>query len=155
MRSMADIEATLGFGVDSVVIGTLAVRDPPTVQAALRRFGGDRIQLGIDARDGKVAIQGWAERTEHGAADFALEWKQHGVQRIIFTDIARDGMLQGPNVAAIRRFAQETGLRVTASGGVSNKADIDQLRALEPVGVDRTIVGKALYEGKVTLAEIV
>ena len=155
MRSLTDIEVTLGFGVDSVVIGTLAVREPVIVQDAIKRFGGERIQLGIDARDGIVAVQGWEESTKHEATDFGLAWKGHGIQRVIFTDIARDGMLQGPNVAAIRRFAEATGLRVTASGGVSSKADLDQLRTLETVGVDRAIVGKALYEGKVTLAEIV
>jgi phosphoribosylformimino-5-aminoimidazole carboxamide ribotide isomerase len=154
MRSLADIESMLALGVDSAVIGTLAVRDPMAVQAALRKFGGERVQLGIDARDGKVAVQGWEESTGLDAVAFGREWRAHGVQRAIFTDIARDGMLQGPNLAAIRRFAEETGLRVTASGGVSGKADIDSLRALEPLGVDRVIVGKALYEGAVTLAEI-
>ncbi|HEX7926424.1 MAG TPA: HisA/HisF-related TIM barrel protein, partial [bacterium] len=154
MRSLADIEGMLGLGVDSAIIGTLVVRDPAAVQAALQRFGGERVQLGIDARDGKVAVQGWEESTRLDAIAFAQEWKAHGVQRVIFTDIARDGMLQGPNVPAIRRFAESTGLKVTASGGVSGKGDIDILRTLEPLGVDRVIVGKALYEGAVTLAEI-
>lgn len=154
MRSLADIEAMLDLGVDSAIVGTLAVRDPAAVQAALRRFGGERVQLGIDARDGKVAVQGWEERTALDAVAFGQQWKSHGVTRVIFTDIARDGMLQGPNVSAIRRFAEATGLRVTASGGVSSKTDIDHLRTLEPLGVDRVIVGKALYEGAVTLAEI-
>jgi phosphoribosylformimino-5-aminoimidazole carboxamide ribotide isomerase len=154
MRSLADIEGMLGLGVDSAIIGTLAVRDPAAMRAALNRFGGERVQLGIDARDGKVAVQGWEEGTQLDAIAFAQEWKTHGVQRVIFTDIARDGMLQGPNVPAIRRFAEATGLRVTASGGVSGKADIDTLRMLESLGVDRVIVGKALYEGAVTLAEI-
>jgi phosphoribosylformimino-5-aminoimidazole carboxamide ribotide isomerase len=155
MRSRADIEAMLALGVDSVIVGTWAVRDPSTVEAALHAFGAERVQLGIDARDGRVSVQGWEESTALDAVMFALEWKARGVQRVIFTDIARDGTLQGPNLAAVRQFAQATGLRVTASGGVSCRADVERLRELEPLGVDRVIVGKALYEGTVTLAEIV
>jgi phosphoribosylformimino-5-aminoimidazole carboxamide ribotide isomerase len=154
MRSLADIKAMLDLGIDSVVVGTLAVRDPVATQTALERFGADRIQLGIDARNGKVAVRGWEENTAHDAVEFALAWKARGVRRVIFTDIARDGMLQGPNLPSIRRLAEATGLQVTASGGVSSKADIDALRILEPLGVDRVIVGKALYEGKVALAEV-
>ncbi len=155
MRSRADIDAMLALGVDSVIVGTWAVRDPSTVEAALHAFGAERVQLGIDARDGRVSVQGWEESTALDAVMFALEWKARGVQRVIFTDIARDGTLQGPNLAAVRQFAQATGLRVTASGGVSCRADVERLRELEPLGVDRVIVGKALYEGTVTLAEIV
>ncbi len=155
MRSRADIDAMLAFGVDSVIIGTLAVHDPACVEEAVRSCGAGRIQLGIDARDGRVSVRGWEEHTSLDAIAFALEWKARGVQRVIFTDIARDGMLQGPNLPAIRQFAQATGLRVTASGGVSNRADVERLRELEPIGVDRVIVGKALYEGAVTLREIV
>lgn len=154
MRSPADIEAMLGLGIDSVIVGTLAVHDPETVVAALERFGGERIQLGIDARDGKVAVQGWEQNTTHDAVAFALAWKARGARRVIFTDIARDGMLNGPNLPAIRRLAEATGLQVTASGGVSCQADLEALRTLEPLGVDRVIVGKALYEGKVSLEDL-
>lgn len=154
IRSLSDIEAMLGLGIDSVIVGTLAVRDPDTVTAALGRFGGERVQLGIDARDGKVAVQGWEQGTAHDAVAFALAWKARGAQRVIFTDISRDGMLTGPNLPAIRRLAEATGLQVTASGGVSCKADLEALRTLEPLGVNRVIVGKALYEGKVSLEDL-
>jgi len=155
IRSLADVTQRVEeLGIDSVIVGTMAVRDPEAFTEALRRFGGDRVQLGIDARDGLVAVQGWQEATELDAVDFALQWKPLGVQRVIFTDIARDGMLQGPNIEAIGRFARESGLRVTASGGVSSKADLERLAALEADGVDRVIVGKAVYEGRIDLAEV-
>jgi phosphoribosylformimino-5-aminoimidazole carboxamide ribotide isomerase len=131
------------------------VRDPAAVQAALSRHPGERVQLGVDARDGKVAVQGWEEATTLDAVAFAREWKARGITRAVFTDIARDGMMSGPNLPAIRAFAESTGLKVTASGGVSTRADLDQLRALESLGVDRAIVGKALYEGALDLREIV
>jgi phosphoribosylformimino-5-aminoimidazole carboxamide ribotide isomerase len=153
MRGMADIDRMLALGLDSVIVGTMAVRDPEQLEEALYRFGSDRVQLGVDARDGKVAVSGWTDGTELEAAEFARGWKALGIERAIFTDIGRDGMLEGPNLEAIRRFAAATGLRVTASGGVSCAADLRRLAELEGLGVDRAIVGKALYEGRVTLQE--
>jgi len=155
MRSLASIQAALELGVDSVIVGTLAVREPALVQQALQRFSGEQVQLGIDARGGKVAVQGWVEDTALDAVEFGRAWRARGVTRAVFTDIARDGMLQGPNLAAIRAFAQGTGLKVTASGGVSSLADVERLRELEPLGVDRAIVGKALYEGTLKLEDLV
>lgn len=154
MRSEANIADMLALGVDSVIVGTLAVRDAPALEAALTRFGGERVQLGIDAREGKVAVQGWEEDTALDAIDFARDWKARGVTRVIFTDIARDGMLTGPNLEAVQAFAKGAGVRVTASGGVAEPADITALAALEPDGVDRVIVGKAIYEGTVPLADL-
>jgi phosphoribosylformimino-5-aminoimidazole carboxamide ribotide isomerase len=153
MRGMADIDGMLALGLDSVIVGTMAVKDPDMLEEVLVRFGGDRVQLGVDARDGKVAVNGWTGGTGLEAVAFAKRWKALGVRRVIFTDIARDGMLEGPNVEAIRRFAAGTGLRVTASGGVSNAEDLVRLAGLESIGVDRAIVGKALYEGRVSLAD--
>jgi phosphoribosylformimino-5-aminoimidazole carboxamide ribotide isomerase len=141
----------LALGVDSAIVGTLAVRDPDALARALERHGGERVQLGIDAREGRVAVQGWAEATTLDALDFARQWRERGVARIIFTDIARDGMLEGPNVAAIRAFARGAGVKVTASGGVSGLADVHAVAALEPEGVERLIVGKAFYEGTLPL----
>ncbi len=151
LRSEADVAGVLALGVDSAIIGTLAVRDPDGVARILQRFGGERVQIGIDARDGRVAVQGWAEETALDAGAFASQWRERGLQRAIFTDIARDGMLRGPNTAAIGQFARASGLRVTASGGVTSRADVQALCALEPAGVDRIIIGKALYEGTLTL----
>ena len=154
LRTEDDIAAVLALGIDSVVVGTMAVHDRPALSAALERFGGGRIQLGIDAREGKVSVQGWAEDTALDAVAFAVAWRDKGIERVIFTDIARDGMLGGPNLAAIRHFARETGVRVTAAGGIADQADLRSLAGLEGEGVDRAIVGKALYEGTVTLAEV-
>ena len=155
MRTMADIEGMLGLGIDSIIVGTTAVRHPDVLEAALTRFGGEKVQLGVDAKEGMVAVQGWEEETALEAVAFSLAWKAKGVTRVIFTDIARDGMLTGPNLDAIQEFAAGTGLMITASGGVSKADDIQALGGLESLGVDRVIVGKALYEGTVTLSEVV
>jgi len=154
IRSLEQIQAVLDLGIESVIVGTMAVRDPELFQKALDTYGGDRLQLGIDARDGKVAVQGWEEETSEDAIAFGKKWASHGVQRIIFTDIAKDGMLEGPNVEAIRHFAEGTGLKVTASGGVTRPEDVEALRKLEGIGVDRVIIGKALYEGRIHLEEL-
>lgn len=154
LRTLEDMQRMLDLGIDSLIVGTLAVREPQVVEQALARFSGERVQLGIDARDGKVAVSGWVEDTALDAVDFGKQWKQRGVQRVIFTDIARDGALSGPNVPAIRAFAERTGLKVTASGGVSGAADLDRLAELEPLGVDRVIVGKAIYEGTLSLEHL-
>ena len=154
MRTMADIEGMLGLGIDSVIVGTTAVRNPEVLVEALEKHGGEKIQLGVDARDGKVAVQGWEDETALDAVAFGLEWKTKGVARVIFTDIARDGMLTGPNLEAVKNYAKATGLRITASGGVSKAEDIHQLATLEPLGVDRVIVGKAIYEGTLKLSEV-
>lgn len=155
LRSLENIEAMLDLGVNSVILGTVAVNDPGTVMAALEKFGPERIQIGIDAKDGFVAVKGWAEVTDLEAVVFGLEWKERGVERAIFTDIGSDGMLGGPNLVAIRHFAEATGLRVTASGGIADKADVRSIAALGPAGVDRLIIGKAFYEGTLKLAEVV
>jgi phosphoribosylformimino-5-aminoimidazole carboxamide ribotide isomerase len=151
LRSLEDIARVLDLGVDSAIVGTLAVRAPEELARALERFGGARVQLGIDAREGRVAVRGWAEDTALEAAAFAVQWRERGIERIIFTDIARDGMLSGPNIEAIRAFARDTGVKVTASGGIAGLADVQAVAALEPAGVDRLIVGKAFYEGTLAL----
>ena len=154
LRSLDDIAVALALGIDSAIVGTLAVRDPAALEQALARFGGERVQLGIDAREGRVAVQGWAEDTALDAVAFARDWATKGVERIIFTDIARDGMMAGPNTEAIGTFARESGVKVTASGGVTRLADVQALAALEADGVDRMIIGKALYEGILHMAEL-
>jgi phosphoribosylformimino-5-aminoimidazole carboxamide ribotide isomerase len=132
----------------------LAVREPQVLEQAVARFSGSRVQLGIDARDGKVAVSGWVEDTALDAVAFGKTWGGRGIERVIFTDISRDGALTGPNLAAIRNFAEGTGLKVTASGGVSGAEDIDRLADLETLGVDRVIVGKALYEGALPMERV-
>lgn len=155
LRSVEAIEGMIDLGVNSVILGTIAVNDPNTVVAALEKFGPEYIQIGIDVKDGFIAVKGWAEVTGLEAVAFALEWKERGIERVIFTDIGSDGMLGGPNLVAIRHFSEATGLLVTASGGVFDKTDVRSIAALEPSGVDRVIIGKALYEGTLKLADVV
>ena len=154
IRNREDINRMLDTGVSSVIVGTMAVKNPDILESALKEFSGEKIILGIDSRDGKVAISGWNEQTDFDDVKFGLHWKQLGIERIIFTDIARDGMLTGPNLPALRQFAEKAHLKITASGGISSKADIERVKSLESVGVDHVIVGKAIYEGKIRLNEI-
>ena len=154
LRHLADLEAMLALGIDEVIVGTMAVKQPEVLEEALRLHGGAKIQLGVDARQGMVAVQGWMEATEWNAVEFALHWKSKGIERVVYTDIARDGMLTGPNLDEMRDFAQRTGLRITASGGVSAPSDLAQLAMMEPLGIDRAIVGKAIYEGRVSPGEM-
>lgn len=154
LRTREDVRRMLDLGVASVIIGTMAVKHPQELEAVLQENPAERLILGLDSRNRKVAVEGWQEGTELDDTEFALHWKARGVQRVVFTDIARDGMLTGPNLDALRDMAQRTGLKVTASGGVSSAEDLVQLRELEPDGVDQVIVGKAIYEGRIDLAEV-
>ena len=154
MRTAVDVENMLGLGVTSVIVGTMAVKNANVLEDLLKRFSGDQILLGIDARNRKVAVEGWQEGTEIDDVDFALRWKNSGIQRVIFTDIARDGMLTGPNMEALKDFATRYGLKVVASGGVAQMEDLAQLKTLEEFGVDQVISGKAIYEGKLDLNEV-
>jgi len=155
IRDMTRIEALLAMGVDSVILGTAAVENPALVKEALDRYGQERVVVGIDARDGIVATRGWTESGGKSAVEVGCEMRELGVGRIIYTDISRDGMLTGPNMIETERMARETGVRITASGGVSSLDDIRALKRLEPLGVDSVITGKAIYEGKLNLGEAI
>ena len=152
IRSLDDISRVFDLGVSFVIIGTIAVKNPKILEGAIQRFGNQLI-LGLDAKDGKVAVSGWVEITEFSDEEFAIQWKQLGINRVIYTDIARDGMLKGPNLSSLQRMAISTGLKATASGGVSSLDDIKQLAELERDGVDEVIVGKAIYERQLDLKE--
>ncbi|KLU63500.1 1-(5-phosphoribosyl)-5-[(5-phosphoribosylamino)methylideneamino] imidazole-4-carboxamide isomerase [Peptococcaceae bacterium CEB3] len=154
IRSLARIGELLELGVSRVILGTAAVTDRRLVEEAVRRYG-ERVLVGIDAREGRVAVKGWAENTAIPATELGLTMKSLGVRRIIFTDISRDGMLQGPNIASTVQLAQETGLRVIASGGISRLEDLRRLAEEEAAGaaIEGAIVGKALYAGNFTLGE--
>ena len=152
IRSLDDMSRVFDLGVSFVIIGTIAVKNPKILEGAIQRFGNQLI-LGLDAKDGKVAVAGWVEITEFSDEEFAIQWKQLGIDRVIYTDIARDGMLKGPNLSSLQRMAISTGLKVTASGGVSSLDDIKQLAELERDGVDEVIVGKAIYERQLDLKE--
>lgn len=148
IRTREIIERVLNTGVDRAIIGTAAVSDP-LISESFRDFG-DRLVLGIDARGGMTAISGWVETTEIRAVDFAKEMVSRGARRIIFTDIARDGMLQGVNVDAVREMIEAARVPVIAAGGVTTIDDITQLSAN---GADGAILGKALYENALRLPD--
>ncbi len=154
LRNAENIEKMFELGVSSVIVGTMAVKNPDVLEEVIQSFTGEKVILGIDARDRKVSIEGWQEGTEIDDVEFALRWKKFGIQRIVFTDIARDGMLSGPNLEALGDFARRTGLKIVASGGVSSMEDLELLKTLEVDGVDQVISGKAIYEGKLDLKEI-
>ena len=153
-RRIRDFETARGYlelGVSRVIIGTGALDNRQLVASLLEEFGSERIIVGIDARDGMVAVRGWEDVTTVTALEMAREMRALGVKRTIYTDISRDGVLQGPNIPAIRAMAEGTGLTVIASGGVSTIEDIVNLRGIS--GVEGAIVGKALYEGRLTLGD--
>lgn len=150
IRDMATIEAWLDKGLSRVILGTVAVRDPDLVKAAAKTFPG-KIAVGIDARGGMVAVEGWAETTDVSALDLARKFEDAGVTAIIYTDIDRDGAMQGPNVEATAALASAVSIPVIASGGVSS---MDDLKALKACGaaLDGVISGRALYDGRIDVA---
>ncbi|NLM21349.1 MAG: 1-(5-phosphoribosyl)-5-[(5-phosphoribosylamino)methylideneamino]imidazole-4-carboxamide isomerase [Peptococcaceae bacterium] len=154
IRTLERIEELLELGVSRVILGTVAVRKPELVAEAVRRYG-ERIIVGIDAHEGMVAVQGWAEKTKLKAEELGLAMKKVGVSRIIFTDIARDGMMTGPNIKSTVQMAQATGLKIIASGGISCLEDLIRLKseADRGHGIEGVIVGKALYSGAFTLRQ--
>ncbi len=155
IRDMERIDTLFGMGVGRVILGTAAVENPVLISEAVKKYGSEKIAAGIDARNGIVATRGWAEDCGRPAIELGLEMKDIGIKRIIYTDIARDGMLSGPNIEETERIAKETGLMITASGGVSSLEDILALKQFEHLGVDSVITGKALYEGKFKLEEAI
>ncbi|MBI3796951.1 MAG: 1-(5-phosphoribosyl)-5-[(5-phosphoribosylamino)methylideneamino]imidazole-4-carboxamide isomerase [Deltaproteobacteria bacterium] len=154
IRDMGAIERLLSVGVSRVILGTIAYRQPEVVAAAGQRFAG-RITVGIDARAGKVAVQGWTEATELEAIELAKRCASMGVSEIIYTDIARDGTAQGVNLNATLALARAVALPIIASGGVASIQDIERLIPLESDGVIGVIVGRALYTGAVKMAEAI
>ncbi len=147
IRSMETAEAWLVAGVSRIILGSAAVKDPDFARAACRAFPG-RVALGIDARDGMVATEGWAETSDVSATDLARRFEDSGAAAVIYTDIARDGMLTGVNVTATAALALAVRLPVIASGGVAGIEDITALRA-EGAGIEGAILGRALYDGRI------
>jgi phosphoribosylformimino-5-aminoimidazole carboxamide ribotide isomerase len=146
-RTPEDIEEALAVGAARVIVGTAAA----DLAGELGRFG-ERVAVSLDVRDGKVALRGWTEQTGVDAVELAADLRSKGIRRFIYTDISRDGMLTGPNVAALRSFVQAAGAPVMAAGGI---ASTDDLVALSGTGVEGAIVGRALYEGRIDLASVV
>ena len=151
IRTFEDAQRYRDLGAHRVIFGTAAVERPEAVQAAVAHWP-EAVAVAIDARDGRVAVAGWNEVTDVPALELAATVEGWGVVRVQFTDVRRDGTLVGPNLEAIEALGRRTGLRITAAGGVSDVDDLVRLAALEPFGVDEAIVGKAIYEGRVTLA---
>lgn len=154
LRSADDIQRMRDLGVQRCIIGTTAALEKDAAQALFERFG-EALILGLDAKGGKIAVKGWRETTDQTALDFAREMVRRGARRIIYTDVSRDGTLEGPNLPAMEAMARAAGVPVVASGGVSRLEDIRALKALEQHGVEAVITGKALYAGAMTLEDAI
>ncbi|MBP8985153.1 MAG: 1-(5-phosphoribosyl)-5-[(5-phosphoribosylamino)methylideneamino]imidazole-4-carboxamide isomerase [Syntrophobacterales bacterium] len=154
IRSIDTVRLYLEAGVRWVILGTAALKDRDFVVEACRLFGG-RIILGIDGRDGKVAVEAWTEESARSVEEVAASYRDVGLAAVIYTDIGRDGMERGVNVEATRRLAETVGIPVIASGGVANIEDIKKIKTLERYGVAGVIVGKALYSGALSLEEAI
>lgn len=151
IRTIADIESKLERGISRVIIGTKAVSDSEFVKDAIRRYG-EKIVIGIDAKDGMVAIEGWEKTSEFTAVEFGKRMVDIGVKTIIYTDIATDGTLMGPNVSAMAEMVKSTGADIIASGGIGN---IEHIKSLVRTGVEGVITGRALYTGNIELPEAI
>ena len=150
IRSLDSMEEILNLGASRVILGTLAIEQPEIVADAIRQFGPERIAVGIDARDGLVRVRGWKDNSGISAIDLALHMRTLGLRTIIFTDVSRDGMARGLNIAATRQLAEVSGLDVIASGGVHTLRDVIAASDARLSGV---IIGRALYEGAIDLKE--
>lgn len=153
LRTRKDVERLLAMGASRVIIGTRAVENAAFMEGLLQQFGPQRVVLGIDARDGMVTIEGWQEESSMDALEFGKIMHKMGVETAIFTDVSRDGLLQGPNLPLIEKMARTSRLKIIASGGVSTVENIKALRKMELHGVSGAIIGKALYDGKISLPE--
>lgn len=152
LRTIDGIETALALGIDRVILGTVALREPALVRDAARRFP-NRIVVGIDVRDGRVAVEGWLEASDVRAEDLAQEFEAAGVAAIVYTDIARDGMLTGPNLDQTARLAKRISIPVIVSGGVGSYEDIAASARLASRGIAGVIVGRAIYSGAIELAK--
>jgi phosphoribosylformimino-5-aminoimidazole carboxamide ribotide isomerase len=152
IRNIATVESYLEAGVNYVIIGTMAVKRPEFITQLCAEFPGNVI-VGIDAKDGMVAVHGWAENSDHSAQELALRFEDQGVAAIVYTDINRDGMMQGVNVEATRQLAEAVSVPVIASGGVTDMECIVELNAVKDSGIEGVIIGRALYERTISLAE--
>lgn len=152
IRTAKDIERKLDMGISRVIIGTKAVENPKVIEEYVKNFGSDRIVIGIDAKDGIVAVNGWEQLSKFEAVKLAQMMSSYGVKNIVYTDIAKDGMLKGPNVEYTEKMVKASGINIIASGGVTT---LDDLRKVETIGAEGAIIGKALYERTIDLTEAV
>ncbi len=152
IRTFETIQYWLDAGISRVILGTIALRDPDFVIEACKRFPA-QVAVGIDARDGYVAVEGWAEVSDMKVLDLAMKFEDAGVAAIIFTDISKDGAMEGPNLAATVDLAKAISTPVILSGGVSSMKDIEEVKAAEVPGLDGAISGRAIYDGKINVAD--
>jgi len=152
IRDVETIKAYLDAGVQFVIIGTRAAKEPEFISEISQEFGKNLI-IGLDAKDGIVAIDGWAKLTEHNVVDLAKRFESDGVQAIIYTDIARDGMMQGVNLEATKLLAESVNIPIIASGGVTDMQDLIELQKIESSGISGVITGRAIYEGTLDFAQ--
>jgi len=154
IRDLDTIEGYINLGIDQIIIGTAAYKDPDLVETACRRYPG-RIIVGIDSKDSYVSVEGWTEPTNIIAIDLAKRFEDMRINSIIYTDIKRDGMKRGPNIDAIREFAKVINVPVIAAGGISSIKDIENMAELEEDGLSGIIVGRALYDGSIRLEQAI
>jgi phosphoribosylformimino-5-aminoimidazole carboxamide ribotide isomerase len=151
VRTIEDVTERIEAGASRVIIGTAAVKNPELVKQAVELYG-DKIAVGVDAKNGMVAISGWEEVSDVSAVDLCLKMKNYGIKTVIYTDISKDGMMSGPNIESTKALIDATVLNVIASGGVSTMADVENVNAIGSAGV---IIGKALFNGALNLKEVV
>ncbi len=151
VRNMRDIEDKLSLGVSRVILGTVAVKNPELVRDAVKVYG-NKIAVGIDAVNGRVAIKGWEEVSQVSAIDLCRKMRDYGVKTIVYTDISKDGMMSGPNIEATREIINATGVNIIASGGITTMMDLE---SVEAIGAHGTIIGKALYQGELKLSNVI
>lgn len=151
VRTMKDIDDRIEAGASRVIIGTAAVKNPELVKEAVEKYG-DKIAVGVDAKNGMVAISGWEEVSNVTAVDLCLKMKSYGVNTVIYTDISKDGMMSGPNIESTKDLIEKTGIDIIASGGVSKIEDVENVNNINAAGV---IIGKALYNGALDLKEVI
>ncbi|TQR19969.1 1-(5-phosphoribosyl)-5-[(5-phosphoribosylamino)methylideneamino]imidazole-4-carboxamide isomerase [Psychrobacillus vulpis] len=154
IRTKEDVRFYIENGIDRVIIGSLAIANPTLVTELLEEYGGDKIVIGLDAKDGMVATHGWLETSKQSAIEVGQFFAEKGAKFVIFTDIATDGTLQGPNLNANRELAEATGLSIIVSGGISSLEDIEQVTKLaKDTSISGVIIGKAIYNNRFTLLE--
>lgn len=151
VRTLEDVDTRINAGASRVIIGTAAVKNPQLVKEAVEKYA-DKIAVGVDAKNGMVAVTGWEEVSNISAVDLCLKMKEIGVKTIIYTDISKDGMMSGPNIESTKELIEKTGMDIIASGGVSCMQDIENVKNINAAGV---IIGKALYNGALDLKQVI
>ena len=155
IRTIERIEELLNLGLARVILGTIAIKNPELTKEAVSKFGGEKVVIGIDAKKGKVAINGWLDVTEKDVVELIKEMESIGVKTVIYTDIEKDGMMQGISLDSVKRILEQTDINMVVSGGVTSIEDINHLVELNNSKIEGVITGKAIYEGKLDLAEAI